>query len=311
MKNIMPYPEMLSLIAWGIVFLVVLYQLISSLRIVPQRYAMIVERLGRYHMTLNSGFHILIPFLDKVVATLDLKEESVDVPPQECFTQDEIKVIVDGVMYISVVDPVKAFYGITNYRWGAMQLAQTTTRSIIGKLTLDKTFEERQIISSKVVDVLEQTSSEWGIQFHRYEIKNLQPPSSVQHSMEKQVTAERERRAIVAKADGEKQSRINKSEGYKLEMINTSEGEKQRRINEAQGKAKEITAIAEATAESVRKIGAAIHTQGGKEAVKLKLAEQYIKQVANIANENTEVVVPMDISKVDNILKAISPSKES
>ena len=290
---------------WAGAFFIVMVKLFQSIRVVPQRYAMIVERLGKYHVTLKSGFHILIPFIDKVTANLDLKEQTIEVPPQECFTKDEIKVIVDGLSYISVVNPVKAHYGITNFQWAATQLAQTTTRAIIGKIDLDRTFEEREAISQRVVQVLAETGSEWGIQVHRYEIKNIQPPKSVQESMEKQVRAERERRAILAKSDGDKQARINRSEGYKTEIINTSEGEKQKRINEAEGRASEIRAIADAMGRSIEKIAESLSSPGGKESVKLGLTEKYLDSLGSIAKQEPEILLPIDLSNFKEVVSSL------
>lgn len=299
----MSFASFFVVAVWGFLFLIVIFKLFQSLRVVPQKTAMIVERLGKYHVTLNSGFHILIPWIDKVVAVLDLKEATIDVPPQECFTKDEVKVNVDGVIYLSVVDPVKAAYGVTNYKWAAMQLAQTTTRSVIGKINLDKTFEEREFISATVVDVLTQTQQEWGIIVHRYEVKNLQPPESVRVAMEKQVKAERQRRAIMAKSNGDRESRINRSEGLRTELINTSEGEKQRRINEAEGYASEIKALADATAESIEKIASAIAKERGDEAVALQLAEKYLSEVGKLGKREHDIIVPMDLADLGKILK--------
>ncbi|MBT8493788.1 MAG: paraslipin, partial [Deltaproteobacteria bacterium] len=214
--------ELINFGVWGSVFLVLVVQFFRSIRLVPTKKAYVVERLGKYRVTLKAGFHALIPFFDSVSFKLDLKEETIDVPPQECFTLDEVRVEVDGVMYISVIDPVRAAYGITSYRFAAMQLAQTTTRSVIGTIDLDRTFEERELISSRVVQVLAEAGHNWGIQVHRYEIKNISPPDSVKVAMEKQVTAERERRAVVSTADGQRQAMINRSEGHKQDLINQS-----------------------------------------------------------------------------------------
>ncbi len=290
---------------WTVLLLILLSQLVQSIRMVPQRYAYIVERLGRYHVTLDAGFHTLIPFFDRVSNIVDLKEETIDVPPQECFTKDEIKVVVDGVLYLSVLDPVKASYGVTDYKFAAVQLAQTTTRSVLGKIELDRTFEEREMISARVVEVLGQVGAAWGIYVHRYEIKNIQPPSSVQQSMEKQVTAERDRQAILAKSLGDRQARINRSEGRKQEMINKSEGERQKRINEAEGLAAEIKAIAEATAISIEKVAAAIVSQNGEEALRLNMSEKYLSNLGKLASNRTELILPMDLSKPDEILENI------
>lgn len=290
---------------WGILFLVVIVQFLRSIRIVPTQSAYVVERLGKYSKTLHAGFHALLPFVDKVAEKLDLKEESLDVPPQECFTKDEVKVEVDGVMYISVTDPVKAAYGVTNYRFAAMQLAQTTTREVIGKIDLDRTFEERDLISSRVVDVLEEAGRSWGIRIHRYEIKNITPPFTVQDAMEKQVTAERNRKAIVSRSEGAKQAMINRSEGAMQELINRSEGEMQRRVNEAEGRAEEILAIARATAGSINKIAAAIELPGGAKAVELQLAEKYLNELKGLARAETDILLPLDLGKLHEILSGV------
>jgi len=298
-----------NLVVWGCIFLILIYKFFRSIRLVPTQSAYVVERLGRYDKTLGPGFHALVPFLDRVAFIRDLKEETVDVPPQECFTRDEVQIEVDGVIYMSVTDPVKASYGVTDYSFAAMQLAQTTTRSVIGTLELDRTFEERDLISAKVVEVLEKAGEHWGIRVHRYEIKNLAPPPTVREAMEKQVTAERNRRAIVAKSEGDKQSRINTSEGRKLELINRSEGEMQRTINEAQGQAEEIRAIASATAKSIEQIAAAISVPGGQSSVRLQLAEKYLKQLRVLGRDETQVLLPADLTNLDGLLKSIEISK--
>ncbi len=290
---------------WSLVALRIALEGLRSIRLVPNQWAFIVERLGKYHTTLRAGFHLQIPFFDRVVAKLDLREDTIDVPPQECFTRDEVKVEVDGVMYISVVDAQKATYGITDYRFAATQLAQTTTREVIGKLELDQTFEERELISRRVVDVLEEVGAAWGVRVHRYEIKNITPPATVQDAMEKQVTAERNRRALLHRAEGEKQGLINRSEGLKQEMINRSEGEKQRQINEAEGQAAEILAIARATADSLAKIGGAVEQPGGAAALKLQLVEQYLTQLRSLARPSAEVLLPMDLAHLDSMLKGL------
>jgi regulator of protease activity HflC (stomatin/prohibitin superfamily) len=286
--------DIFVMVTWGIIFLVLIVKFFQSIRLVSTQTAHIVERLGRYHKTLDAGFHALIPFVDRVTFIQDLREEAIDVPPQECFTRDEVQVTVDGVIYMSLWDPVKASYGIVDYRYAAVQLAKTTTRSVIGTLDLDRTFEERDVISAKVVEVLDQAGQAWGIKVHRYEIKNITPPNTVRNAMEKQVSAERERRAILASSEGDKQSRINRSEGLKAELINVSEGEMQRRINEAQGKAEEILAIAAATAESIGKIGSVINQQGGPESLKLQLSERYIKTLGKL--EGAKIVLPGNIA---------------
>lgn len=297
--------ELFNFVVWGVIFLVILFKLFRSIRIVSTRTALIVERLGKYHATLGPGFHVLLPFLDKVTAMQDLREETIDVPPQECFSKDEVQVEVDGVIYMSVADPVKATYGVTNYRFAAMQLAQTTTRSVIGTLELDRTFEERDMISQAVVDTLNAAGESWGVHVHRYEIKNIKPPHTVQNAMEKQVTAERERRAILARAEGDKQSRINTSEGTMRELINLSEGERQRLINEAEGRASEILALATATANSIEKIGAAVVQPGGQEAIKLNLSEKYIDNIGHLADAETAVIFPADLTNMNQLLSSL------
>ena len=300
--------EIVNLVVWGILFLVLIVKFFQSIRLVPTQSAYVVERLGRYSKTLGPGFHALVPFIDRVAFIRDLKEETVDVPPQECFTRDEVQVEVDGVIYMSVTDPVKASYGVTDYAFAAMQLAQTTTRSVIGTLELDRTFEERDLISSKVVEVLEKVGEHWGLRVHRYEIKNLSPPPTVKEAMEKQVTAERNRRAIVAQSEGDKQSRINTSEGRKLELINRSEGDMQRTINEAQGRAEEIRSIAEARARSLDQIASAISVPGGQSSVRLQLAEKYLRQLKTLARDSTHVILPADLTNLEGLLKSIELS---
>ncbi|WP_420794582.1 SPFH domain-containing protein [Thalassomonas viridans] len=287
--------ELIILAVWGALFLYLAIKFFQAICLVPTQSAYIVERLGKYRCTLEAGFHLLLPFVDRVAFIQDLKEETIDVPPQECFSKDEVNVEVDGVIYIQVVDAVKASYGITDYRFAAMQLAQTTTRSVIGTLDLDRTFEERDIISAKVVDVLDKAGESWGIRVHRYEIKNITPPLTVKNAMELQVNAERERKAILAKSLGDKASRINRSEGLKTEMINISEGEMQRRINSAEGKAEEILAIAHATGDSIAKVADAISQPGGKQALEMQLSEQYLQQMKGLSQESRKVILPANL----------------
>lgn len=300
---------LINMIFWAAVFLVILWKFVQSVRLVPTQKAFIVERLGKYYKTLDAGFHALIPFFDNVVAEQDLREFTIDVPPQECFSVDEVNVIVDGVIYLSVTDPAKATYGVTDYVFASIELAQTTTRSIIGKLDLDRTFEERDLISSKVVEQLNLAGANWGIRVHRYEIKNITPPHTVQNAMEKQVGAERQRRAILAKSEGDKQARINMSEGKKTEMINLSEGQMQRMVNEAQGRAEEIITIAKATADSIRKLAGTLTLPGGDSAVKLKLSEKYLQKIRLLADARTEVIMPGKIQNFDDWMKNIGFGK--
>ena len=287
--------DIVVLVIWGIIFLYILLEFFRSIRLVPTKKAYIVEYLGKYDKTLGAGFHALVPFFHKVTFIQDLKEETIEVPPQDCFSMDEVNVEVDGVLYLSVIDPVKASYGITNYKFAAVQLAQTTTRSVIGTLDLDRTFEERDLISAKVVQVLNDAGETWGITVHRYEIKNLSPPATVRNAMEKQVTAERNRRAILARSEGEKQSIINRSEGVKAEMINRSEGQMQKSINEAEGKAAEILAISEATAESIAKIAAVVINPGGEDALSMQLGEKYLQKLQGLARDTNQIIVPSNL----------------
>ena len=294
--------EIFNVVVWGVFFFIVIVGFFRAIRLVPTKRAFIVERLGKYRITLSAGFHALVPFVDKVTFQLDLKEETVDVPPQDCFTKDEVKVEVDGVMYISVVDPVRAAYGITDYRTAAIQLAQTTIRSVIGTIELDRTFEERELISARVVQVLSEAGENWGVQLHRYEIKNISPPESVRVAMERQVTAERDRRALVAKAEGDRQARINRSEGDKMELVNLSQGDMQSRINEAEGQSGAILALAEATAESIKVVARAVSQPAGEQAMRLQLVERYLGSLSQLARSDVNVLLPADLSQLDGLL---------
>ncbi len=299
-----------SLVAlvWGFVVIYVVIQFLRSVRMVPTQSAFIVERLGRYHETLGPGFHVLLPFIDNVAYIRDLKEEAIEVPPQEAFTRDNVKVEVDGILYLSVVSPENASYGITDYRFAAIQLVQTTTRSVIGTIDLDRTFEERDLINTRVLQALGEVSEAWGIQVHRYEVKGIVPPASVRHAMEQQMTAEREKRAVLARAEGEKLTRINESEGQKTEVINRSEGEMRRRINEAEGKAQEILAIAQATAESIEKMGQSLVQEGGEAAVGLRIAQAYVSRLSGLARADTSVILPTDLTRFEEQLQALNVS---
>lgn len=298
--------ETISKILLGLFSIYVMYQFIRSLRLVPNQFAFIVERLGNYHKTLGPGFHALIPFIDKVVYKQDLREETIEVEPQECFTKDNVKVEVDGVIYLSVVDPVNASYGVTNYRYAAVQLAQTTTRSVLGNMDLDETFEERAAMSREVVKVLSEVEKIWGIKVHRYEIKNIVTPRTVQKAMERQMTAERDRRAIIAKSEGVKGSKVNDAEGMRTEIINISEAEMQRRINEAEGYAEEILSIAEATAKSIEEVADALSQPKGTEAMKLQLSEKYLEVLSGLGRDENSVILPKDISNYDALMEGLS-----
>ena len=300
----MSFDEAFFTAVMGFLFFFVLIALFRSIQLIPAQVEYIVERFGKYHATLRAGFHILVPFVDKVAYIQDLKEHTMEVPPQSCFTKDEIQVEVDGVIYMQVFDAARASYGITDYRFAAVQLAQTTTRAIIGTLDLDRTFEEREAISGKVVTVLDQAATKWGIKILRFEIKNLTPPESVRKSMEKQVTAERNRRAILEQSVGEKQSLINTSEGQMMEMINRSEGEKQKRINEAQGRAQEILALGTATAESITKVAQALVSEGGRSAMTLELGEKYVQTLGQLKNGN-RVILAGNLNNMGEMFKAM------
>jgi regulator of protease activity HflC (stomatin/prohibitin superfamily) len=287
-----------------LVFAVVVF--VKTIRIVPQKQAFIIERLGKYATTLEAGFHILMPFVDRVSYRHTLKEQAVDVPPQQCITKDNIAVEVDGILYMQVVDPKKASYGIDNYRFAATQLAQTTMRSVMGKLDLDKTFEERDVINSVIVEAVDKASDPWGVKVTRYEVKNILPPQSIKDAMEKQMRAEREKRAIIAESEGDRQAKINRAEGDRQEMIARSEGEKQKRINEAEGRAVEIQRVAEATAEGLKKIAFAINEKGGAEAVNLRIAQQYLDEFGKLAKTNNTMIIPSDLADIAGVIKTAS-----
>jgi regulator of protease activity HflC (stomatin/prohibitin superfamily) len=295
-----------------IIFVVVLF--ISTIKIVPQRQAYIVERLGKYRTTLQAGFHIILPFIDNVSYKHSLKEQAIDVASQTCITKDNISVEVDGILYLQVMDPKKASYGIDNYHFASIQIAQTTMRSIIGKMELDKTFEERDAINTTIVSAVDKASDPWGVKITRYELKNITPPQSIKDAMEKQMRAEREKRAVIAESEGEKQAKINVAEGDKQELIKRSEGEKQKRINEAEGRAAEIEKVATATAMGIREIAAAINEKGGMDAVNLRVAEQYLKEFGNLAKENNTMILPSNLTDVAGIVatatKVFNKTKE-
>jgi regulator of protease activity HflC (stomatin/prohibitin superfamily) len=284
---------------------VVLIAVARSIRIVPAQSVLVIERLGKYAGTLQAGFHLLVPFIDRVAYTHSLKEQAVDVPSQPCFTWDNVKVDVDGVLYYRVTDPRKASYGISDFRYATIQLAQTTMRSVVGKLELDKSFEEREAINAAIVKEVDAASAEWGVDVTRYEIQNIRVPADILQAMEAQLRAEREKRAQIARSLGEMESKINYSEGEMQEAINRSEGEKERWINEAEGQAAEIQALSVATATSLRKLAAALEVDGGDEALSLRLAEQYIGELRSLARKGTDVVLPMDLGDLEGMLSKI------
>ena len=301
----------LFFIVLGAFGLFVFFSILRSIRIVPAQTALVVERLGKYVKTLGAGFHVLVPFVDKVRYRHNLKEQAIDVPSQPCITKDNVKVDVDGVLYMKVMDAKNASYGITNYKYATIQLAQTTMRSVMGKLELDRTFEERERINGAIVQSVDAASDPWGVQVTRYEIQNIRVPDSVLKSMEVQMVAERERRAVISRSQGEMESRINYSVGVMEEAINRSEGEKERRINEAEGTREEIIALAKATAAGLQKISEAIQATGGQEAVILRIAEQYIGQLGRLAKSDTQLVLPMDMSNISGMLDQIRGLVES
>ncbi len=274
----------------------------TMIKVVPQRTAIIVERLGKYRATFIAGFQVIIPFIDKVRYRHTLKEQAIDVAPQICITRDNIAVEVDGILYLQVLDPQKASYGIDNYRFASIQIAQTTMRSVIGKLELDRTFEERESINATIVEAVDKASEPWGVKVTRYEVKNITTPQSIRDSMEKQMRAEREKRAVIAESEGTKQAKINNAEGDKQQFILQSEGEKMKRINEAAGKASEIEQVANATANGLRAISKAISEENGLNAVNLRIAEQYLLAFGGLAKTNNTMILPSNLSDIAGIV---------
>ncbi len=289
---------------WVVIFLAGLVLLVISktARVVPQQSAYVVERLGRYSRTLGAGFHILWPFIDSVQYKHSLKETAIDIPEQICITRDNVQVGVDGILYAKVLDPQRASYGISDYRFAITQLAQTALRSEIGRIELDRTFEERTNINSQVVNELDKATEPWGVKVLRYEIKNITPPKDVLAAMEKQMRAEREKRAVILTSEGERDAAINQAEGEKQQVIKASEAKKQQQINEAEGAAAAITAIAGATADGLRKVAEATQIPGGYEAVQLRVAEQYITKFGELAKASNTLVLPANVSDVGSML---------
>jgi regulator of protease activity HflC (stomatin/prohibitin superfamily) len=294
--------EIASLIVVGSLILLILIILAKTAIVVPQQSLYVVERLGKYAGTLDAGFHILIPFLDAIRYRHTVKEQAIDIPEQICITNDNVQVGVDGVLYLKVLDAQRASYGISNYVFAIVQLAQTTLRSEIGKIDLDKTFEERSHINTQVVDELDKASDPWGVKVLRYEIKNINPPRDILDAMEKQMRAEREKRATILNSEGFRDAAINTAEGEKQKVIKESEARKQRSINESQGQAAAIVAVANATAEGIRKVAEAIHAPGGYQAVQLRVAEQYITEFGNLAKQNNTIILPANLADVSSII---------
>ncbi|MCF7935103.1 MAG: paraslipin [Synergistales bacterium] len=286
--------------------IVVITLVFKSGVIVPQQNAYVIERLGKYKKTLSSGLHLVMPFFDRVAYRHSLKEQAKDVPPQMCITQDNVSIDVDGVLYYKVVDPVKASYGVSDYEFASIQLSQTTMRSIIGTMKLDKTFEERERINEKIIRAVDEASDPWGVQVTRYEVRNISPPESIRQAMESEMKAEREKRATIATSEGKKQAQINSAQADREEMIQRSEGEKQKRLNEAEGEAGEIERLADATARGLAKVAEAISRPQGSEAVNLRIAEQYVKQFGHLARENNTMIVPQNLSDIAGTVASLS-----
>ena len=274
----------------------------KTVNVVPQQHAWVVERLGKFHTTLGPGLHIVFPFVDRIAYKHVLKEIPLDVPPQVCITRDNTQLQVDGILYFQVTDPMRASYGSSNYIAAITQLAQTTLRSVIGKMELDKTFEERDHINTTIVNAIDESAANWGVKVLRYEIKDLTPPKEILHAMQAQITAEREKRALIAASEGRKQEQINIATGEREASIAKSEGEKQASINRAEGQAAAILSIAEASAEALRKTAAAIREPGGADAVNLKVAEQYVDAFSQLAAKNNSIIVPANLSDMSGLI---------
>ena len=295
------FESMSFFVAMTIAVLVVLV-LAKTAVIVPQQSAYVVENLGKYSRTLRAGFHILLPFIERTAYKHSLKELAIDIAEQVCITKDNVQVGVDGVLYLQILDPERASYGITNYEFAISQLAQTTLRSEIGRIDLDRTFEERGAINANVVSELDKASNPWGVKVLRYEIRNINPPSDVINAMEKQMRAEREKRAVVLTSEGERDAKINEAEGEKQRVIKESEANKQQQINEAQGQAAAILAVAEATAEGLRQVAMALCEEGGDAAMKLRVAEGYLEQFGKLGGRSNTLVIPANLSEISSMI---------
>jgi regulator of protease activity HflC (stomatin/prohibitin superfamily) len=282
--------------------LFVIYVFAKRAVVVPQQSAYVVERLGKYSATLDAGFHILLPFIDNIRYKHSLKETAIDIPEQVCISRDNVQVSVDGILYLKVLHPQRASYGISDYGFALIQMAQTTLRSEIGKIELDRTFEEQTNINIQVVNELDKASDPWGVKVLRYEIKNITPPKDVLNAMEKQMRAEREKRAVILTSEGERDAAINQAEGEKQQVIKASEAKKQQQINEAEGAASAILAIAQATAEGLRKVAETIQMPGGQEAVQLRVAEQYTTKFGELARTNNTLILPATVSDVVSMI---------
>jgi len=282
------------------VFIIIVLMKIAQ--IVPQKTEAVVERLGKYSRTLKAGFHILIPFIDKIAYKRHLKEEVIEVPKQNCITKDNVQLTIDGVLYIQVMDSKLSSYGIDNYYFAAQNLAQTSLRSAIGKMVLDKTFEERESLNQHVVSAVDEAAQNWGIKVLRYEVKDIDVAPDIMKAMEKQMTAERDKRAVIAKSEGERQSEINSAEGRKQSFILTSEGEKQRNINDAAGEAEAILLKSQATSEAIKKVAESLNLDGGKDAANLEVAKEYIHEFGKLAQESNTMIIPSDANNVASMI---------
>ncbi|HJB67054.1 MAG TPA: paraslipin [Candidatus Mailhella merdavium] len=295
-----------SIIILALLAVLLIIILLKTAKIVPNQQAYVVERLGKFRTVLYAGFHLLIPFLDVVAYKRSLKEQVLDVPKQTCITKDNVSVDIDGVLYLQVIAPEKSAYGISDYLFGSVQLAQTALRSAIGKLELDKTFEERTTINQEVVAALDAATSPWGIKVLRYEIRDITPPATVMEAMEKQMRAEREKRAVIAQSEGEMQSQINRAEGAKQAAIAESEGKMEALKNQAMGEAALIEAVAQATAEGLRLVSEQVSVPGGVAAANLRIAESWIQQFGSLAKEGTTMIIPQDLANLSGIVAGLT-----
>lgn len=303
MYDIFPFISSTLVFSLVLLILAILFAY-KSIKVVPQQSAWIIERLGKFHCVLNPGLNFIIPFVDKVAYRHSLKEIPLDTPAQVCITRDNTQLSVDGVLFFQVTDPMRASYGTSNYIIAITQLAQTTLRSVIGRMELDKTFEERDVINSEVVSAIDDAALNWGVKVLRYEIKDLTPPAVILQAMQQQITAEREKRALIAESEGRKQEQINLATGEKQAAIARSEGEKQAEINKAEGQAAATLAIATATAEAIRKVAEASEAQGGMTAVNLQVAEKYVQAFTEMARKNNTLIVPANMSDMTSLISS-------
>jgi regulator of protease activity HflC (stomatin/prohibitin superfamily) len=285
-----------------VIFIIALVFVFKTINVVPQQHAWVVERLGKYHATLAPGLNIVVPFIDRIAYKHSLKEIPLDVPPQVCITKDNTQLQVDGILYFQVTDAMRASYGSSNFITAITQLAQTTLRSVIGKMELDKTFEERDHINTTIVNAIDESAANWGVKVLRYEIKDLTPPAEILHAMQRQITAEREKRALIAASEGRRQEQINIASGEREASIARSEGEMQAAINRAQGEAAAIVALADASATALRQVGNAISSPGGMDAVNLRVAEEYVDAFGKLAKTNNSIIVPANLGDMSGLI---------